>query len=148
MLIVLIDQGVKRLVTGNISLGESYPLIPGVLDLSYRRNTGAAFSIMHTAPPAVMIVISLLVLGIFLWLTFPNLASRGGMAAISLIMGGALGNLIDRVRLNYVIDYIDIHVWPVFNVADAAVVIGVCVLGIVLIVSNRSNIKMPTGESL
>ncbi|HEY3377471.1 MAG TPA: signal peptidase II [Armatimonadota bacterium] len=140
LLVAAIDQGVKRLVVEGYPLGESHSLIPGVLDLSYRQNTGAAFSLFHHAPTAALIAVNILVLGFFLALVYPHLRTRSGSAAAVLVLGGALGNLLDRVRWHYVVDYIDFRVWPVFNIADMCIVAGV---GLLVLVMIRAEWKRP-----
>ncbi|HEX2949703.1 MAG TPA: signal peptidase II [Armatimonadota bacterium] len=139
LLVLAIDQSVKRLVVGAMHLGESHTLLPGILDISYHQNTGAAFSILHDAPAAVLILLNLVVLGIFVFLIYPHLSTRWGVISAALITGGALGNLLDRIRLHYVVDFFDLHVWPVFNIADMAIVIGVMMLVVVIVMSERKN---------
>ena len=138
LLVVAIDQGVKRLVMGALPLGGSRPLLAGIVDLRYCQNTGAAFSMFRHAPAPAMILLNLLVLGIFIGIIFPYLRSRTGIVAAALVLGGALGNMCDRVLYHHVIDYIDFHFWPVFNIADMAIVIGVGLLIITIFTANRS----------
>lgn len=145
LLVIILDQSVKRLVMGTMALGESRPLLPGILDLSYRQNTGAAFSMFHHAPTGVLIALNFLVLGIFVALIYSHLSSRGGVVAASLILGGAVGNLLDRIRLHFVVDFFDLHVWPVFNIADCAIVVGVIFLMVVIMRSNRGNTAASPG---
>jgi hypothetical protein len=77
---------------------------------------------------------------------YPHLRTRSGMVAAALVLGGALGNLIDRIRLQYVIDYLDIRVWPVFNIADAAIVVGVATLLATLVVAEHTRRATPGGN--
>ena len=128
MLMAAVDQGCKWLLVHHLLQGETRVLVPHVLDLTYRQNRYAAFSSMQSLSPAMLLGISLVVLVIFTVLIRPYLSRRTGIAAAVLVYGGALGNLIDRIRLHYVIDYLDFHVWPVFNFADACVVVGVGML--------------------
>ena len=104
------------------------PLIAGALHLTYVQNTGSAFGLfkgLHT----LFIVLSLLVCG---WIIREFLARPATAPltwwGLALVLGGAVGNLIDRVRVGYVIDFIDVRVWPVFNVADSAISIGIALL--------------------
>lgn len=122
------DQLTKLLVVRTFTPGESLPLIPHVVHLTYIHNTGAAFGMLK-GQQALFIGLSLVVVG---WiarelLTKPSMA-RTAAWACGLVAGGAVGNLIDRVRLGYVIDFIDLRVWPVFNVGDSAITIGVALL--------------------
>jgi len=138
-LIVVIDQAVKYFVRAGIPLNESVPFLPGLLDLSYVQNTGAAFSMLskHTwvlaALSAVMSVIFLVAL---LKRSFPR---RFGMLSMTFLLGGSVGNLIDRAGFGYVTDmfrttFMD---FPVFNVADIAIVLGAVFLCIDAIFFSR-----------
>ena len=133
LLLAGIDQSVKWLVVRNYALGEPHTVLPGILDLRLAYNTGAAFSLMRNAKPEVLLSLSLGVLVLFAILVWPHLARKSGVAAAALIIGGAIGNLVDRARLHYVVDYLDFHVWPVFNIADSCVVIGVFVLVLIVL---------------
>jgi signal peptidase II len=98
------------------------------LSLTYVRNTGAAFGILK-GQQWFFVVLSI---GIIWWigraLCMSTARPVATQRAMALILGGAIGNLIDRIRLGYVIDFIDLHVWPVFNVGDSAITIGVVLL--------------------
>ena len=122
------DQATKYLITSTFVPGESLPLIPSVLHLTYIQNTGAAFGLFK-GQQVLFIGLSILVIG---WVVTELLRKPGlsdlPMWGCALILGGAAGNLIDRSRLGYVIDFIDIRVWPVFNVGDSAITIGVALL--------------------
>ena len=127
-LTVLLDRLAKWLVIGRFHPGQSLPLLPPVLHLTYVQNTGAAFGLFK-GQQLLFIVISVAVIG---WisrelLTRPPTDARI-IWACGLILGGATGNLIDRLRVGYVIDFIDLRVWPVFNVGDSAITIGIALL--------------------
>jgi signal peptidase II len=135
--IVVFDQATKLVVDRWMALHESLEVIDGFLRLTYVRNRGAAFGILSDAElPYQAALFSLLSLGalfaIALYAWRLPAESRLPKAALALIMGGAVGNLIDRVRLGYVIDFVDAHIgphhWPAFNVADSAISIGVVLL--------------------
>jgi signal peptidase II len=122
--IVLADQAVKAAVVRMLPLGESIPLIPGVVNLTHVENTGIAFGLAGHMPVVVPAAIALT----FLFLLFYNRPrwTRPALVrlALALLAGGAVGNLVDRVRVGAVIDYLDVRVWPVFNLADLAVTAG------------------------
>ena len=127
-LTLLADRLTKQLIVARFHPGQSLPLIPSILHLTYVQNTGAAFGLFK-GQQLLFIVISVAVIG---WisralLTRPPTAARVTWAC-GLILGGAAGNLIDRLRLGYVIDFLDRRVWPVFNVGDAAITIGIVLL--------------------
>jgi signal peptidase II len=136
-LVVGLDQGTKALVQRLMSLHESHLVLDGILRLTYVRNRGAAFGILSEAElPYQSLVFSavsllaLLAIAVYAW-RLPN-RSWLPRLALTLIMGGAVGNLLDRARLGYVIDFVDVfwgaHHWPAFNVADSAITIGVALL--------------------
>ena len=100
----------------------------GVFHLTYVQNTGAAFGFLR-GKTLFFIVVAVLVLGFIIFLA-PRLSREKPLLGLvfGLLLGGALGNLIDRIRFGYVIDFLDFRVWPVFNIADMAIVVGVCFL--------------------
>jgi signal peptidase II len=120
---LLLDQLTKAAVRHAFSPGQSVPLLP-ILHLTYIQNTGMAFGLLRGLP-WLFAAVSVLVAGWILreWLS-GRLTNRWALRACGLILGGAVGNLIDRVGFGYVTDFIDLRVWPVFNVADSAITIG------------------------
>jgi len=136
-LVVVLDQFTKMLVDRLMNLHESRLLVDGILRLTYVQNRGAAFGILSEADlpyqSLLFAVVSLAALGAIAAYAWRLPArSRLPQTALALIMGGALGNLLDRARLGYVIDFVDaywgVHHWPAFNVADSAISIGVVLL--------------------
>ena len=123
------DQLTKALVASRFLPGESVPLIPKVLQLTYVQNTGAAFGLFK-GQQLVFVAVSVAVVAWILWefRRQQGMASRLNLWAAGLVLGGAVGNLIDRLRLGYVVDFIDVRVWPVFNIGDSAITIGVTLL--------------------
>lgn len=131
------DQATKLLVGLRIPLGSSVPVIPGFLAFTHVHNRGIAFSLLGGIPLLVPALIALTLLFVLFynrsrWSRRP--LTQSGMALVS---GGAIGNLIDRLRVGAVIDFIDVHVWPVFNVADLAVTAGAGLLIFTLIRGDR-----------
>ncbi len=120
----MVDQGLKALVVRFLPPGASRPVLPGILSLTHAQNTGVAFGLLSGLPLVIPILVALTV--VFLLLYNGGRRARDSLTrgALALLVGGAVGNLIDRLRLGYVTDYIDLHVWPIFNVADVAVVCG------------------------
>lgn len=136
-MVVALDQLTKALVDRLMTLNESRPIVESVVRLTYVQNRGAAFGILSEAglpyQSVLFSVVSLLALvAIALYAWRMPVQSRVPQTALALVMGGAIGNLLDRARLGYVIDYVDVywgpHHWPAFNVADAAISIGVALL--------------------
>jgi signal peptidase II len=135
--VMALDQATKAAVERLLNLYESQTLIGGLLQLTSVRNHGAAFGLFSSASLpyqsslfAALSLLALLAIGAYAW-RLPA-SSRLPRSGLALIMGGALGNLLDRVRLGYVIDFVDVywgsHHWPAFNVADSAISVGVCLL--------------------
>lgn len=123
--VVILDQFSKYIVAENMALGESIPIIEEVFHLTYILNPGAAFG-MFAHNRLFFIAIAVVVIGIIIWARREILASPWEVkAGCGLFLGGAIGNLIDRARQGLVIDFFDFRVWPVFNIADIAICIGV-----------------------
>ena len=137
-LIVLIDHNTKRLVIARLPTGSAHTVIPGVLRITHVLNTGAAFSMFAetTSPETVrnglilFSIFAVLIVFAMLWRVANSLTPTA--VALALILGGAIGNLYDRLRYHFVIDFIEVHIihyhWPDFNVADSCIVIGACLL--------------------
>ncbi len=126
--VVAVDQALKLLVASTQPLGVSTTVLDGVLSLTYVRNPGVAFGLLPHVPVLVPALIALTLLFVLFyndarWVYHPRV-----QGALALLAGGAVGNLIDRLRLGAVVDYIDFHIWPVFNVADLAVTTGAALL--------------------
>jgi signal peptidase II len=135
--IIVADAWSKWLVATRIDLHESIPLIPDYLQLVHVRNTGAAFGIGANADSHIVPwLLNLGAIGVFFVVVayaFRAAATdRVLQTGLHLILGGAIGNLIDRFRLGYVVDFVDVfvksHHWPAFNVADSAICIGIALL--------------------
>jgi len=127
--ILFVDQVTKFLVVKNLSLHQSLPLIKGVLHLTLVHNRGAAFGLFKGL--SIFFILAAALAVVLIYLNLKKLGWRKitlAVAGLSLILAGALGNLIDRLMLGYVIDFLDLRIWPVFNVADSAITIGAALL--------------------
>ena len=133
VIVVLLDRVSKWLVATNISLHDSVTIIPGFFRLTHVENPGAAFGLFAEGSPTwtiamlvVFSVVALVVIGLLLWKN--SLAMNVTGVGLALILGGAIGNLWDRLLTGHVVDFLDFFVdgyhWPAFNVADSAIVIG------------------------
>lgn len=134
--VVVLDQATKLLVLATMPLYHSLEVIPGFFNLVHIRNPGGAFGFMAAGSPAIrsllFVGLSAIAMGLIVHFyrstpkTHPYLA-----AALALIFGGAAGNLIDRLRLGEVVDFVDLYLgdyhWPAFNVADSAITVGVVI---------------------
>ncbi len=137
---VIFDQATKLLVVKLIPYQESVTVIDGVFEFTYIKNEGAAFGMLSDNRWVFMIIstVAIAAMLVYLWKFRPN--SRWACAAISMIIGGGIGNMIDRVRLGYVIDFLNFCAFPdlwmwIFNVADAFVCVGGGILFVWCVVS-------------
>jgi len=135
-LIVIVDQITKALIVKSMPLYHSVPVIPGFFNITHIQNPGGAFGFLANQSSSlrtiVFLVISSLAVGLIFWFykntpkTHPWLAN-----AFAMIFGGAIGNLIDRIRFRKVVDFLDIYLgdlhWPAFNIADSAISIGIAI---------------------
>lgn len=130
--LLALDQWVKHWITANLPLGEALPFLPGLVELRTVHNYGAAWSSFSGMRWLLVIVTSCIVLAVLFVLARQIVRHPLGVAACFLVVSGGLGNIIDRVRLGYVVDMFNFLFmdYPVFNVADICVVCG-CVLGAV-----------------
>jgi signal peptidase II len=135
--VVAVDQAAKAVVVHWVPMGASVPVVPGVFSLSPVANTGVAFGLLAGLSPAVAALAAVTLFAVLLYHRGRRPGSSAEGAGIALMAGGAAANLLDRVRLGYVIDYLDLHVWPVFNAADTAIVVGAGVLLVTLVRDGR-----------
>ena len=135
VVIIALDQATKLYVDANFRLHESMPVIRGFFNLTYVRNKGAAFGILADNAvriPFFITVSIVAMLGILWYINRIRNDQKLAVFSLSLVFAGACGNLIDRVRLGEVIDFLDVfwqrYHWPAFNVADSAITVGVTLL--------------------
>ncbi|EYT96122.1 signal peptidase II [Enterococcus mundtii] len=143
-LIIGLDQWVKWLIVNNFALGETKSVIPGILSLNHIRNFGAAWSLLE-GKMWFFTVVTIIAVVVILTLMIKNRSNgnRWFMIGLTLILAGAIGNFIDRVRLGYVIDMFqtDFMNFPIFNVADISLVIGVICVLIYIILDEKEQRK-------
>ena len=126
--VFVLDRLTKLAVTEQIDHGCSVSVIDNILYFNHVRNTGAAFGLLSDYIH-FLIFATLVVIGITVWIYhFSPYGEFLNPFGMGLYLGGAVGNLIDRIQWGFVVDFIDFRIWPVFNVADAAIVVGVFVL--------------------
>lgn len=119
-------------------VGDSIALVPGIVHITYVRNPGAAFSLLPNQQLVFLIVSIAVIISIIYYYWRTGVVDRLLTIALGLVLGGAAGNLIDRVVFaGRVTDFIDLRVWPIFNVADSAIVIGVMMLIVIMLNSVR-----------
>jgi signal peptidase II len=148
--LVAADQITKALILKHLWPGRLVVVVPGFFNLTLCRNTGGAFSILSDKPILFM-VLSVIAVGLLCYL-FTRFEDRGASSfAAAAILAGALGNLADRFRLGYVVDFVDLHFgawhWYVFNVADAAITLGAISLFVLTFVDERRRSRKAAAES-
>jgi signal peptidase II len=143
---VVLDQVTKYAVVANLALGESVDLIPGVLRFTYVQNDGAAFGSLSDARWVFMILSTVFIVAILGYLFWKKPQNKLLLSALILITGGGIGNMVDRIMLGYVIDFIDFCAFPkiwmwVFNVADSFVCVGAGLLALWMILDTVKEYK-------
>ena len=137
-LVILLDRLSKLWIVNHLAPGAAIPVIPSVFRITHVLNTGAAFSMFAESASPTTVRNGLVAFSVFAVIVIAVMLYRTGRTitlsslAFALILGGAIGNLFDRVRLHYVVDFLEVHIgsyhWPDFNLADSAIVIGACLL--------------------
>jgi signal peptidase II len=135
--VLVLDQGIKAVMTAQLAPRGSVSVVPGLFSLTYVRNTGAVFGLFRSLPePWRSLLLTLVPLAAVLFVIVMAMRTPPGrlrpLAALGLILGGALGNLVDRIRFGSVVDFLDVYIgeyhWPAFNLADSAICVGVGLL--------------------
>lgn len=136
--LIILDQLSKWAIKAYMEVGESVPLIKGILSLTYVQNQGAAFGMLQ-GKTTFLLLCSIIVLATVVVMNFRYSLTPAWQVLTGLVAGGAAGNLIDRLGFGYVVDFLDLGWWPVFNVADSALC---CAVVFILILTFREE----TGE--
>ena len=156
IVIIFLDQLTKYYVAQELTLYESISVLPG-LNITLMHNTGAAFSFLSQAGGwqrwFFVVLASAISIGIIVWMYSLAANKRWLLAALAFVLGGAIGNLWDRISLGYVIDFIDVYLsflpwrifnpWPAFNIADSAIMVGAIMLIIDAFFFNDSENEEP-----
>jgi signal peptidase II len=127
LVILALDQLTKHVIVESMRLGQAFPVL-GLFDIHHVRNQGAAFGIMPSAGALFIVVAVMVLAGVAIYWRHIERTDTVTKIALGFVTGGTVGNLIDRLRFGYVIDFIDLRWWPVFNVADSAICVGVALL--------------------
>lgn len=151
--IFLLDQVTKYLVLRNLEVNEAWNPIPALrpfVTITHVTNTGAAFGILPDKGTFLVLVAVLVIVGILVYYRYLPADRLLVRASLGLQLGGALGNLLDRLRYGHVVDFVDFKIWPVFNVADSAIVVGVLILAYHLLREGEQpgEIPGPQGQRL
>lgn len=132
--VVFLDRITKSFMTNVLDYGESLPVIQNVFHFTLVHNTGIAFGlfkdngIVFFITPIVALI--LLFVNVYYYLNSEDSLDRVYITAFAMILGGAIGNLIDRMVFGYVIDFFDFRIWPVFNIADCAITVGATIIAL------------------
>ena len=144
LLIIGLDQLTKSWIESILQLHESIELIPGFFSLTYARNTGAAWSMLAGQMTFFIVLTSAVLCGLIWLMVKTPKESTWTRISFSLIMGGAIGNFIDRISFGYVRDFLDFilfgYDFPIFNVADMALCIGVALLALVTLMDKEESV--------
>ncbi len=130
IIVFLADQAVKMLVINNMIPGQSIPVIKNIFHITYIHNPGAAFGMLPNMTSFFIVVSLVVVAGILIYHYKQEKKTLIQTLSFAFIVGGTVGNLLDRLRFNMVIDFIDFRIWPVFNLADIAIVLGAVLLSV------------------
>lgn len=147
-LVIAVDQATKTLALERLADGP-VDLFGGFVTLRITINSGGAFGVLQGVPGFFLVATIGIIVGILLWAR--HVEQRGWLAALGLVLGGGVGNVVDRVVRDHggVVDFVDLHWWPVFNVADACIVTGVCLLLLLGVADERRSQRAderPTAE--
>jgi len=137
-IVLFLDQLTKFLVRKNFQLSESIPIIKNIFHLTYVTNTGSAFGLFKGINPFFILFSMIVIIAIFLYLKKITANEKLLQLAVGLLLGGTVGNLADRLIHGHVIDFIDFRVWPVFNLGDSAITIGVSILALCLFLKKKN----------
>ena len=141
--VLILDQFTKAYILKTMSVGDSYSVIPGFLNITSHRNTGAAWGIL-SGKMGFFFLVTIIVLGLLTYFYIKEARGHFWMQmAISLLFAGALGNFIDRMKNGEVVDFIDTYIFgydfPIFNVADSSLTVGVILILILLLFDSKKN---------
>jgi signal peptidase II len=140
--VLILDQVTKALILKHLPLGGRLPVIPGFFDITHVHNPGGAFGFLAAMSPEVrsllFVAVSLLAAGLIVFFYWQTPVRQRVLAfGLALVFGGAVGNLVDRIRFGVVVDFLDLYIehlhWPAFNVADSAITIGVFIFAFYLL---------------
>ena len=142
VLLVLFDIITKQITVANMTVGQSLPIIENIFHLTYVKNTGAAFSILSGERIFLILMPVLIIAAILIYIFVKKPTSKLLMVSFSMIISGGIGNLIDRIKLGYVIDFLDFCLinFPVFNLADIWITVGAILFIALLLFSKEDHL--------
>ena len=138
-LVFFFDRLSKIIAIKSLTVEQSIDVLPGIFHITLVHNTGAAFGLLKDQRLFFIFLTFFVIAFIIIYLSKNNLANRSIAFSFALILGGALGNLFDRIKFGYVIDFLDFRIWPVFNIADSCITIGAAIIIITVIMSSYAS---------
>ena len=142
--VILLDQFTKFIAVSSLQLYQTHPVLENFFHFTLVHNRGVAFGMFREHPQVLTGIITLSLVLLLVWAHRSQEMGKLIRWAMALIIGGAFGNWIDRIRVGAVIDFLDFRVWPVFNIADCAISIGVGLYILVIIFDSKKEVKTPT----
>ena len=135
--LLIADQAVKHLVRTTMVQGQSIPIIENIFHITYIENPGAAFGILANQR-MLFLILTAVIVGVMIYLYF-SLSNKKSLTAISLgiVVSGAIGNFIDRFMQGTVTDFLDFRIWPIFNIADIAICVGLTLICYFIIIKGE-----------
>ncbi len=134
---LILDRLTKHMAVSKMFEGQSVKIFPGVFHLTLVLNKGAAFGLFKDQKMLFMALSVLVIMFIIYYTLRKKITNSAVLIALGLVLGGTVGNLVDRVRLGYVIDFLDLGVWPVFNIADSCITTGAAILILKMLLRKR-----------
>lgn len=128
LVVLLLDLFTKYIVQSQMELFQSIPVINNVFHITYILNPGAAFGMFANKTTFFILVTIVLLLGVAIFYKYLKQEGKVAILALGMVVGGAIGNMIDRFRYGQVVDFLDFRIWPIFNLADVAIVTGMALL--------------------
>lgn len=125
---VIFDQLSKYYIQSSMTLGESIPILPNIFHITYILNPGAAFGLFANQTFFFIVLAVLMIAAVIYFYSAIKRESTWMQVGIGLLLGGAIGNLIDRIQIGMVVDFFDFRIWPIFNIADVGIVCGAFII--------------------
>ncbi len=142
-IVIIIDFITKLIISNNLVMNTSVEIIPNFFSLTYTHNYGGAWSIFNNNTLAITIISFIVIIGIIYYLLKNKVTKKIEIIGYSLLLGGAIGNFIDRIVYGYVIDFFDFYIFgydfPIFNIADIGIVVGIVLLMVTMILEVYKN---------
>ncbi|MFA6320762.1 MAG: signal peptidase II [Candidatus Omnitrophota bacterium] len=131
-LVFILDRITKIIAVSTMSYGQSIKVLPNIFHITLVLNNGTAFGLMKGQNAILAVITAIAIALIVIYVVTHKSLGIAVSVALGFILGGAMGNLLDRIKFSYVIDFLDFRIWPVFNIADSAITLGMLILVVIL----------------